>query len=61
MVEGWVNFPSKGSMKGNMPLLWQRSFGGIPGAVIFVFFFSHFSVTISGDCRLLFFKNNYAY
>ena len=23
MVEGRVNFPSKGSMKGNMPLIWQ--------------------------------------
>ena len=26
MVEGRVNFPSKGSMKGNMPLICQRPF-----------------------------------
>ena len=32
-----VNFPRKGSMKGNMPLIWQRHFGVIPGAVIFIF------------------------
>ena len=37
MVEGRVNFPSKGSMKGNMPLIWQRPFGVIPGAVRFIF------------------------
>ena len=38
MVEGRVNFPSKGSMKSNMPLIWQRPFGVIPGAVSFFFF-----------------------
>ena len=37
MVEGRVNFPSMGSMKGNMPLMWQRPFGIIPGAVRFIF------------------------
>ena len=36
-MKGKVNFPSKGSMKGNMPLIWQRPFGGIPGAVRFIF------------------------
>ena len=41
MVEGRVNFPSKGSMKGNVPLIWLRPFGVIPGAVSFflLFFF----------------------
>ena len=37
MVEGRVKFPSIGSMKGNMPLIWQRPFGVIPGAVRFIF------------------------
>ena len=30
-------FPSKGLMKGNMPFIWQRPFGAIPGAVRFIF------------------------
>ena len=38
MVEGRVTFPSKGSVKSNMPLIWQRPFGVIPGAVSFFFF-----------------------
>ena len=37
MVEGRVICPSKGSMKGNIPLIWQRPFGVIPGAVRFIF------------------------
>ena len=37
MMEGRVNFSSKGSMKGNMLLIWQRPFGVIPGAVRFIF------------------------
>ena len=52
MVEGRVNFPIKRSMKGNMPLIWQRPFGVIPGAVSFfsfLFFFFYFLITISGD------------
>ena len=39
MVEGRVNFPSKGVNEGNMPLIWQRPFGVIPGAVSFFFLF----------------------
>ena len=39
MVEGRVNFPSKGINDGNMPLIWQRPFGVIPGAVSFFFLF----------------------
>ena len=39
MVEGRVKVPSKGSLKGNMPLIWQRPCGVIPGAVSFFFFF----------------------
>ena len=53
MVDGRVNFPSKGSVKDNMPLIWQRPFGVIPGAVSFIFFFS---ITISGDSAAYFFK-----
>ena len=53
MVEGRVNFPSKGPMKGNMPLIWQRPFWVIPGAVSFIFFFS---ITISGDSAAYFFE-----
>ena len=52
MVEGRVNFPTKGSMKGNMPLIWQRPFGVIPGAVSFFCF----SITISGDSAAYFFE-----
>ena len=52
MVEGKVNFPSKGSMKGNMSLIWQRPFGVIPGAVSFFLF----SITISGDSAAYFFE-----
>ena len=37
MVEGRANFSSKGSLKGNMPLLWQRLFWVIPSAVRFIF------------------------
>ena len=37
MVEGRVNFPSMGSMKGTMPLIWQRLFGVIPGTVRLMF------------------------
>ena len=57
-------FPSKGSVKGNMPLIRQRPFGVIPGAVIFfffffcffLFFFFFFSITISGDSAAYFFE-----
>ena len=51
MVEGRVNFPSKGLMKRNMPLIWQRPFAVIPGAVSFFFV----SITISGDSAAYFF------
>ena len=51
MVEGRVNFPSKGPLKGNMPLIWQRPFGVIPDAVSFIFL-----ITISGDTVAYFFK-----
>ena len=52
MVDGRVNFPSKGSMKGNMSLIWQRPFGVIPSAVSFICF----SITISGDSAAYFFE-----
>ena len=52
IVEGRVNFPSKGSVKDNMPLIWRRPFGVIPGAVSFIFF----SITISGDSAAYFFE-----
>ena len=52
MVEGKVNFPSKGSVKCNMPLIWQKPFGVIPGAISFFYF----SVTISGDSAAYFFE-----
>ena len=42
MVEGRVNVPSKGSLKGNMPLIWQIPFGVIPGAVSFIFVFNYY-------------------
>ena len=51
MVEGRVNFPSKESLKDNMPLIWQRPFGVIPGAVSFFF-----SIPISGDSAAYFFE-----
>ena len=54
MVEGRVNFPSKGSMKGNLLLIWQRLFGVIPGAVSFIFFF--FPITMSGNSAAYFFE-----
>ena len=52
MVEGRVNFPSKGSMKGNMPLIWHIPFRVILGAVSFIFL----SITISGDSAAYFFE-----
>ena len=52
MVEGRVNFPSKGSVKGNMPLIWQIRLGVIPGAVSFFCF----SITISLDSAAYFFE-----
>ena len=52
MVEERVNFPSKGSVKGNMPLIWQRPFGVIPVAASFIFV----SITISGDSAAYFFE-----
>ena len=42
MVEGRANFPSKGSMKGSMPFIWQRPFGVITGAVRFIFCFKYY-------------------
>ena len=57
MVEGRVNFSSKGSMKGNMPLIWQRPFGVIPGAVSFIFFFQLLFL----ETLPLTYLNNYAY
>ena len=56
MVEGRVNFPSKGVNEGNMPLIWQRPFGVIPGAVSFFFFSFLFSITIFGDSVAYFFE-----
>ena len=50
MVKRRVHFPSKGSVKGNMPLIWQRLFGVISGAVRFIFV----SITISGDSAAYF-------
>ena len=49
---------SKGSVKGNMLLIWQRQFGVfLVQSVSFLF-----SITISGDSAAYFFlKNNYAY
>ena len=41
-------------MKGNMPLIWQKPFGVIPGAVSFFLF----SITISGDSAAYFFELN---
>ena len=38
-----------------MPLIWQRPFGVILGAVSLIFF-SHFSITISGDSAAYFKK-----
>ena len=55
MVEGKVNFPSKVSVKGNMPLVWQRPFEVIPGAVS-LFVVVVFSITISGDSAAYFFE-----
>ena len=52
MVKRRVNFTSKGSVKGNIPLIWQRLFGDIPGAVRFIFV----SITISGDSGTYFFE-----
>ena len=57
MVDGRVNFPSKGSVKDNMPLIWQRPFGVIPGAVRFIFFFQLLFL----ETLPLTFLNNYAY
>ena len=37
-----------------MPLIWQKPFGVIPGAVSFMFF-SHVSITISGDSAAYFY------
>ena len=37
MMEEKLNFPSTGSVKGNMPFIWQRPFGVILGAVRFIF------------------------
>ena len=37
MVEGRINFPCPWSLKGNMPLIWQRPYGVIPGAVRIIF------------------------
>ena len=36
-----------------MPLIWQKPFGVIPGAVSFIFFLT-FSITISGDSAAYF-------
>ena len=49
MVEGRVNFHSKGSVKDNM----QRPFGVIPGAVSLIFVFNYYFWRL---CRLLCFK-----
>ena len=51
-MEGRVNFPSKGSVKGKVSLIWQRPFGVTHGAVRFSFD----SITISGDSAIYFFK-----
>ena len=50
MVEGRVNFPSIGSIKDNMPLIWQRPFWVIPGAVRFMFI----SITIFDSAAYFF-------
>ena len=54
MVEGRINFPSKGSLKGNMPLIWQRLFG--VGSFLVQPVSSLFSITISGDSAAYFFE-----
>ena len=59
MVEGRVKFPSKGSVKGNIPLIWQRPFGVIPGTVIF--FLSFVQLLFLETLPLTIFLNNYAY
>ena len=46
MVEGSVNVPSKGSMKGNMPLIWQRPFG-VGSFLVQSVSYLFFSITIS--------------
>ena len=57
MVGGRVNFPSMGSVKGNMPLIWQRPFGVIPGEVSFILFFQLLFL----EPLPLTFLNNYPY
>ena len=74
MVKGRVIFSNKGSVKGNMPLIWQRPFWVIPGAVsfffffffffffLFLFFFSHISqLQFLETLPFILFLNNYAY